>query len=82
MKVDLSKDSRTIDKGDIVYYSCHNCLVAEELYSSRCVLINLNTGVIIERVEDINSVRSLSGIRLLAKCDEVILQKYSQEVPF
>lgn len=82
MRVDLSKDNRLIEKGDIVRYIGKNCLVAEELYGSRCILINLDTGVVVEGVEDIRYIRNLSGIELLAKCTEVVLNKDKQEVPF
>lgn len=82
MRVDISRDNRPIERGDIVHYAGKSCLIAEEMYSPRCILISLGTGVIIERAENINHVRELSGIELLAKCDEVVLSKKEQEVPF
>lgn len=82
MKVNIEREEREINRGDIVHYAGRNCIVAEEMFTPSCMLINLETGVVIERYSNIDELRKAHEITLLAKSDEVVLNKKEQEVPF
>lgn len=82
MEIKIDVKQQRINIGDIVYYAGRNCIVAEEILTSSCMLINLETGVVIEKCINIIELRELHGITLLAKSDEVVLSKKKQEVLF
>lgn len=82
MKVNITRNNSEIERGDIVHYDGKDCIVAEELFSPVCMLINLGSGLIVKKFEDINHLKRHSGVTLLAKGNEVELSNSEQEVPF
>lgn len=82
MKVNIEREEREINRGDIVHYLGKCCIVVEERYSTVCLLVNLGTGIVCERFDDINSLRRWQGISLLVKNNEAVLSRGEQEEPF
>ena len=82
MEVKIDVNQQQISRGDIVRYAGRNCIVVEERFTPSCMPINLETGVVIEGYSNIVELRKVRDITLLAKLDEVVLNKKKQEVPF